>query len=180
MVLKTVKKNNPTAYFLIGHQYTGKSTWIRPLLVSTVDLIPPKYYNLDFFLHRKLKERNLEYNAKNFTMFANDASKEADENFEKWLKDGEDIIIDRTNTTRRGRVRILSKLKSHGYEIMGVVFPVLDDETIQERIKSRPDQVVPFDIVTSFRDRMEEIDDEERQFYNSIYHIRNGRAVKHT
>lgn len=160
----------PVATMLIGHQYTGKSTFIRSMLQDTSPGFRksfPKIYNLDEYV--KILLDGKPYTAENWQSVVKEANKELEKDFQHWLKNGYDIIFDRTNTTKNSRMKILRRLKN--YSIDAVVFPSLTDDEIRNRMLLRPEQHVPFDVVVDFRNRIEEIDDEERRLYRSILKV---------
>lgn len=163
--------NKPLAFMLIGHQYVGKSSFVNRLRKGAYSHLSrkefPKVYNLDEYV----KVLTDHYD-QDFLKVANEANKILEEDFKKWLADKRDIIFDRTNTTKKSRMRLLNILKKNGYGIHAIYWPALSDEEIQKRIATRPNQVVPFNIVQEFRDKLEPIDDEECKYYDNISYIR--------
>src|SRR5210317_513021 len=102
-----------TALMLIGHQYVGKTTFIDKIL-SRVER-PTHYFSLDHELHKILESKGLEYNTITFGENVKEADANAKQNFMEAMKRGDDIIIDRTNLRRKGRMRIINQLKPYGY-----------------------------------------------------------------
>jgi predicted kinase len=167
----TTANNAPIAFMLIGHQYSGKSTWIKSVmstgLSNQAQKHLPKIYNLDEYVKIVCDIRGTNYND-SWDRTVNEANKMLKEDYTKWINNKCDIIIDRTNVTKKTRMKFLRRLKQAGYLIEAVVFPVLTDEQIKKRMELRPDQKVPFDIVVGFRDKMEGIDYEERKYYADV------------
>jgi predicted kinase len=169
------RKDAPVAWMLIGHQYSGKSTWIKNVIATdysnNAKKFLPKIYNLDEYVKIVCDARGTNYND-SWDRNVNEANKLLKGDYTKWINEKCDLIIDRTNITKKTRMKFLKRLKQAGYEINAVIFPVLSDEEIKKRMDVRVDQKVPFDIVIGFRDRLEGIDYEERKYYTDIREIR--------
>lgn len=165
-----ITEKKPVATMLIGHQYTGKSTFVNGMMKDSSGNFKkhfPKLYNLDLYCQILLEANGRKYTPESWSEVVGEANKMIEGDFRNWLKENRDIIFDRTNTTKKSRMKILNRLKNY-YDIDAIIFPSLTDDEIHERIATRPNQFVPFDVVIDFRNRMEDIDDEERRFYRNI------------
>lgn len=167
----------PTAYILIGHQYTGKSTWVKETLLPIIEPYNKEHgrkvqiHNIDKYLHRVLDALELKYDEEGFSIGVNKANILLNSDYNKWLRDRDDIIFDRTNITRRARKRIVMPLIDEGYDLIAVVFPSLPDQEIEKRIAMRENQIVPLNIVQDFRARMEPLDEKEKKLYKQIFYV---------
>jgi predicted kinase len=165
-----VESQAPVAFMMIGHQYCGKSTFVQKLSKSILTAqerrVFPKIYNLDSYV----KILTEDYQG-DFLKVANEANTILEQDFKKWLAAKHDIIFDRTNTTKKSRMKILKRLKANGYKVSAIVFPILDDDEIIRRMENRPDQKVPLEVVQDFRSKLEPIDDEERKYYDWINYL---------
>lgn len=166
----------PEAVILIGHPYTGKSTWLnhvfQPLeLRPSLNQYWPKIYSLDNYINKILKEKNLKYNSENFYNNVDDAKKNLEKDFKSWLKNKTDIVIDQTNMTYKKRMKLVKILKEHGYIITAIVFRHLTDDEIHARISMRPEQVVPFEVVKKFQNNWEPIEEDEESEYIDVHYI---------
>lgn len=156
--------NKPIAIMLIGHQYTGKSTFLSRMSdVSHSD----KYFNLDAYLHEEARNRGISYQEA-FNKYVKEADAKLQSDYRRWIDEKQNIVIDRTNTTVKSRMRVARPLLKAGYEIWAFIFPNLSDDEIKRRIAMRPDQPIPFDVVASFRDKMEPLSEEELRIYDRV------------
>lgn len=153
------------AIFLVGHQYSGKSTWLANNNHGC-DVV----YSLDSVVHELAKERGVSYSDA-WSNLVGEANGILDSRLENWLKEGKRIIVDRTNMTRKSREKLLNRFLKAGYAVYAVTFPLLSSEEIQKRIDMRPNQVVPLHIVEQFRDRYEPIVGEERAKYAGVFEV---------
>lgn len=153
------------AVFLVGHQYSGKSTWLRNQTYKDYVV-----YSLDSVVHELAKERGVSY-SEAWSKLVGEANHILDRRLRDWLYEGKRIIFDRTNMTVKSRSKLLNRLIQEGYKVSAVVFPLLSSEEIQKRIDMRPDQIVPLHIVEEFRDRFEPIEGEELKKYEMVFHV---------
>ena len=61
----------------------------------------------------------------------------------------DNIYIDRTNLTRRGRERLINRFTKAGYECYAVVFSHKDQETMRHRLESREGKTIPHHVIDS-------------------------------
>lgn len=133
----------PTITFLIGPPASGKSTWVSKhgkgaLIISRDDLVDKMRKPFGWSYSETFKYPE-------FQKKVNDALKTR---INKVLNSGKDIIVDMTNMTKKGRMRILNKVPTN-YLKNAVVFNVGRDELIR-RLKKRKDETgkeVSLDIV---------------------------------
>ena len=123
------------ATFLIGLPCSGKSTYAKKL--NGV-----KHSRDDIVM--ELYEGN-SYNK----AFENVDQKEVDrifrERFEKSMLFREDIVIDRTNLTYKGRMKFVNQLRQNKYKIIYKVF-LTDFDTIIKRNESRISKTIPIEV----------------------------------
>lgn len=153
------------AIFLVGHQYSGKSTWLANNNHGC-DVV----YSLDSVVHELAKERGVSY-SEAWSKLVGEANYILDHRLGNWLYEGKRIVFDRTNMTVKSRSKLLNRLIQYGYKVYVIVFPLLSSEEIQKRIDMRPDQIVPLKIVEEFRDRFEPIEGEELKKYAGVFNI---------
>ena len=150
----------PVAILLIGHQYSGKSTWLADRKDGY------EIYSLDNEVHALAKERDVSY-AEAWKSLVKEANKIADAKLVEWVVEKRNIIFDRTNMTEKSRDRVLRFL-TRDYEKEAIVFPLLPDEQILERIAKRPTQYIPLHVVQEFRDRYEPVNDND---YRKVHYL---------
>ena len=150
----------PVAILLIGHQYSGKSTWLADRKDGY------EIYSLDNEVHALAKERDVSY-AEAWKSLVKEANKIADAKLVEWVVEKRNIIFDRTNMTEKSRDRVLRFL-TRDYEKEAIVFPLLDDATIEFRMKMRPTQYIPLKVVQEFRDRYEPVNDND---YRKVHYL---------
>lgn len=150
------------AIFLVGHQYSGKSTWL-----ASSPYKDAKIFSLDSVVHELASVKGISYSDA-WKSCVGEASRILDERLEDWIDAGETIVFDRTNMTRKSRSRYLNKMRYAGYSVKSVVFPLLSSEEILKRIAMRPNQYIPLKTVEEFRDRFEPISGEEKKLYEQV------------
>lgn len=140
---------NNKCYVLVGLPACGKTTWVTknfPIgahVCSTDNIIEDIAY-----------EYATTYNA----IFKN-AIGLAEQLFWKRIEYGrtanmKNIIIDRTNLSRKSRRKIMNALP--GYEFHAVVFPIPEHGEWERRLNSRPGKSIPSDAIQSMMQRYEE------------------------
>lgn len=111
------EKKDKEAIILVGLPASGKSTYIKNLngyeILSTDNLITEKYPNLSYEqAFNKIIEKD-EFNLIENKMF---------DLLKKHIKDGKNLIIDRTNLTKKTRRKFLNIIPDKYYNKKGVVF----------------------------------------------------------
>lgn len=124
---------SPQIIFLIGLPATGKSTYVKKFLADN----PDRNYVLlstDDILSDLGAEEGLDY-SEAFKKYISKADKKFKILFRQAKNTNSNIIVDRTNLTRKGRNKLLSQLPST-YHKIGVVFD-LDPGELQRRVDKR-------------------------------------------
>lgn len=130
-------KINAEAIFLIGLPNSGKSTYAIEKSYNNIlsrdqlvlDLAGTDNYNEAW---KKVDQKKVD--------------KEFREVFQYLLKHEDNMVIDRTNLTRKDRVKFVNQLKQNGYIISYKVFlPELS--TIHERNRQRKNKYIPNDVI---------------------------------
>ena len=132
----------PTCTFLVGIPASGKSTWVKKhakfeVVLSTDDLLE------DF-----ATLENITYNDA-FTKYMPRADKMFHDILDSCARTGDDVIIDRTNLSKKSRKRLMEKFKDKGYVFKAVVFPVPNQEELSTRLASRPGKTIPQKVMWS-------------------------------
>lgn len=131
--------------FLVGLPGAGKSTW-RQKQHGYVHVSSDDY--IDW-----VAERNgMSYNDV-FKDFIKDAEAFSMSQFEYAIKNNRDIIIDRTNLSRKSRAKFLSKLPKT-YTKEAITFSI-SDEDHEINLNSRPGKNIPPHIVESMKNNYE-------------------------
>lgn len=131
----------PTAYMLVGVPGSGKSTWVAN---QNFDMGNTVILSTDNYIEREAKGYGSTY-SEMFDRLIPLANKEMEDHLKYALDGCHDIVWDQTNTTAKLRRQKLSKLR--GYKKVAVVFPTPDIEEHQRRLDSRPDKVIPFEVI---------------------------------
>lgn len=134
----------PAFIMLIGLPGSGKSTFcsgMEKALGATV-------LSTDDFVERRAAEQGKTYNDV-WAETVGEAEKVMWTQFREATEAGKDIIVDRTNLTVKVRNRYLSKLPD-GYTKIAVLFMV-DDDTLDRRLASRPGKVIPAASIENMR-----------------------------
>lgn len=124
---------SPQIILLIGLPATGKSTYVRKFLADNSDR---NYVVLstDDILSDWGEEEGLDY-SEAFKKYASKADKKFKILFRQAKNTNSNIIVDRTNLTRKGRNKLLSQLSST-YHKIAVVFD-LDPNELKRRVDKR-------------------------------------------
>lgn len=138
----------PKAYILIGLPGVGKSTWVEDHLYFNKELT--YVVSSDNIIEDIATTYGKTYNQA-FASLIEFADKTSFELFNKYVGVEANIIVDRTNLTKKGRKRFLDILKKNGYEIEAVVFEKPDDKEWTRRLNDRPGKSIPSEVL----DRME-------------------------
>jgi predicted kinase len=144
----------PKCYQLIGVPAAGKSTWIN----SQNWISGMEYVSTDHHVHAYAKEQGKTYEDvfKDYMPTAVDlmaaevvAAREA----------GRDVLWDQTSTTVKSRARKFNMLPN--YEHIAVVFTTPAISVLKERLASRVDQPIPWEVVQGMIDNFEYPTNEE-------------------
>ena len=144
----------PKCYQLIGVPAAGKSTWIN----SQNWISGMEYVSTDHHVHAYAKEQGKTYEEvfKDYMPTAVDlmaaevvAAREA----------GRDVLWDQTSTTVKSRARKFNMLAN--YDHIAVVFTTPAISVLKERLASRVDQPIPWEVVQGMIDNFEYPTNEE-------------------
>jgi predicted kinase len=136
--------NRPSCFILIGCSGAGKSTY-------SLSKNNSKYYSwdqirLDLYgdntksikeSYRLAFERSCE---------DKDFSKKTQQQFIELIKSKNNVIVDNTNRSRKSRRFFITEAKRHGYNVVGVLFPI-SLHTLKQRWETRRDKYVPWNTV---------------------------------
>ena len=136
--------HSPKLIMLIGLPASGKTTWTNKFLAQN-----PGYtvVSSDDIIERYAKKDGINY-SQAFHKYADVADKEFKQELQAALQAKKNIIVDRTNMSKKSRNKILSNVPK-GYERIAVVFdvarPELDKRLVQREYdtgKRIPKEVV--------------------------------------
>lgn len=119
MSYKKPKKPKPTVWLTVGPPASGKSTWAEALMVSNPNIA---YVSRDAILEERAKELGQTYDE---VWDDPVAMTEIDSlhytRLRDYLEAGRDIIIDRTNVSKKSRRKSLANVPKK-YNVIAVVF----------------------------------------------------------
>lgn len=141
----------PKAIFLVGLPCSGKSTYLS----NRSDLSDYEVLSSDNFIDNKAKEMNKTYD-EIFEKTIEEANEHFFSELERCVSEGKNIVIDRTNTNKKSRRKILSKLD--GYEREAIYFDI-DYDIVDKRLEERSEnenKTVPYFVVESMKIMFEE------------------------
>lgn len=129
MVVIFGENNMPEVILMVGLPGSGKSTYISKYYKDGYVII-----SSDDLIQEKADELGKTYDDV-FSDYIGDASKYANILLDKAIKDRKNIIIDKTNMSKKARNRVLSRIPT-GYNKTAIVFNV-DTEVLLNRITTR-------------------------------------------
>lgn len=133
----------PICKILIGVPGSGKSTW-------TID--QEDWDEVILSSDNIIEEIAFEYGMTYDEAFRS-LIKFADEVLERdafnIAENGEGVIVDRTNVSRKARKRWIDHFKKYGYTIEAYVFPTPNAEEHFRRLNNRPGKSIPTDVINS-------------------------------
>lgn len=136
----------PTVYFLIGVPGSGKTTWVKSLVTSSVVI------STDDHVERIAAERGATY-SDIFHDVVGQATALMKSDLKNAIANDKDVIWDQTNTTIKGRAAKLSKFPKH-YKKVAVFFKTPVD--LKERLASRPGKHIPAFVVANMISGLQE------------------------
>jgi len=144
----------PKCYQLIGVPAAGKSTWIN----SQNWIGGMEYVSTDHHVHAYAKLQGKTYREV-FEEYMPTAVELMAQEVVAARTAGRDILWDQTSTTVKSRARKFNMLPD--YEHIAVVFTTPTIEVLKERLASRIDQPIPWEVVQGMIDNFEMPTDEE-------------------
>jgi len=139
----------PRCYQLIGVPGAGKSTWYANQDWAKECV----YVSTDKYVEIHAASLGKTYNDV-FDEFMPEAVNLMCQDVIVARNDGKDIVWDQTSTTIKSRKRKFNMLPD--YEHIAVVFPTPKIEDLENRLKSRPNKIIPKDVVQNMIDNFEE------------------------
>jgi predicted kinase len=121
---------------LVGVPASGKTTYRNSVNAANFVVV-----SSDDIIEELCANAGVTYN-EGFSKFINEATRIFNDKLGKALNNGECILVDRTNLTKRSRNAILSRVPDSYYR-EAIVLPVPEMSTWIERLASRPDKQIP-------------------------------------
>lgn len=139
----------PVCKILIGVPASGKSTWLMSpedpggTILSSDNIIDEIAY-----------EYGMTYNEA-FSTLVMFADVVLDRYALELAVAGEDVIIDRTNVSKKARRRWIEHFSKYGYTFEAYFFPTPDAVEHNRRLNSRPGKNIPPDVINSMIGNLE-------------------------
>ena len=152
----------PKCYQLIGVPAAGKSTWIN----SQNWISGMEYVSTDHHVHEYAKLQGKTYRDV-FEEYMPTAVELMAQEVVAARTAGRDVLWDQTSTTVKSRARKFNMLPN--YEHIAVVFPTPAIEVLKERLASRIEQPIPWEVVQGMIDNFEYPTEEEG--FNEIWQV---------
>ena len=130
----------PTCYQLVGVSGSGKSTWVK----NQIWALGLSIVSTDNFVEAYATEQGKTY-TEVFTDYMPIAVRLMANHAEICRANGVDVIWDQTSTTVKSRARKFNMLPD--YEHIAVVFAMPDRDEHARRLNSRPDKIIPDQVV---------------------------------
>jgi len=138
-----------TLYMLIGVPGSGKSTWAKSqnwIKICT-------YISTDELVEEYAKRTNSTYNEV-FQEYMPEAVKVMTNMVIEARKAGKDIVWDQTSCTVITRAKKI-KMLPH-YRKIAVVFKTPPETELRARLDSRPDKIIPWEVVSDMANKLEQ------------------------
>lgn len=139
----------PYCYQLIGPPCVGKTTYVEQ---NDAWVDGKVYVSTDRLIHAYAKEQGKTY-VEVFEEYMPQAIERMNQQVQDARKAGLDIIWDQTNTTVKSRARKFNMLPD--YRHIAIVFPIPEISVLKERLASRVDQPIPWEVVQGMMDQFE-------------------------
>ena len=121
---------------LVGVPASGKTTYRNVINASNFVVV-----SSDDIIEELCANSGVTY-SEGFSSFINEANRVFNNKLQTALKNGDCILVDRTNLTKQSRKRILSQVPDNYYK-EAIVFPVPETDVWNKRLASRPDKNIP-------------------------------------
>lgn len=146
---------------LVGVPASGKTTYRNSVNAANFVVV-----SSDDILEELCANEGVTY-TDGFPMFINEATRIFNDKLGKALNNGECILVDRTNLTKRSRNSILSRVPNDYYR-EAIVFPVPETTVWMKRLDSRPDKQIPFHVLRNMVASYE-VPDQDEGFDSVIF-----------
>lgn len=141
--------SKPNLYLLVGLPGSGKTTWVKnQFWADSCEIISTDYYIEQYAFAQNKKQHDI------FLEYMPTAVQKMLEHVEKAKKLRRNIIWEQTSTTVVSRVKKLRLLPD--YRAHAIVMPQLSDMELQRRLASRPNKIIPRDVISSMIENYEE------------------------
>jgi predicted kinase len=150
-----------TVYILIGLPGCGKSTW-REAHLRANSTIETVIISSDDIVEDIAREKGISYDEAHKLVDWKSATSRMRAHFRQALNKGQDVIVDRTNMSRKSRKMFLKDLPET-YESVAVLFTV-PDTVLKQRLEARAaatGKSIPADVLESMASRYMAPDREE-------------------
>jgi predicted kinase len=140
----------PTLTVLVGLPGSGKTTWRKEYLASNPDTV---VISQDDLLDAYAVANALTYTEAFQQADLKKIEKQVYALFDEAVAQGQDILLDRTNMTAKGRASFLKRL-TEGYEKVAVVFEI-DEATLAYRLLKRANaegKFIPDFVIRNFQE----------------------------
>jgi predicted kinase len=158
------------AYMMIGIPGCGKSTWIKENVFNSNTVI----LSTDNIIEKVAEARDLTYNEV-FEELISDATKMFFHDISDNVLCGVDIIIDRTNLSKKSRKKILDMIPDD-YIKVAIVVTCSDEFILANRLQNRPGKNIPNHVIENMKKSFE-IPSEDEGF-KSIVHIETAPQIE--
>ena len=153
----------PKCIMLIGVPAAGKSTYIEANLKSN-EIV----HSTDAIIEQLARDWGYTYDEV-FTDLIKFADRAFWDGISASIENDQDIVIDRTNLSVKGRKRFFDFLRNAAYEVEAIVFPTPEESEWKRRLASRPGKTIPAYVLKSMASSYEA--PSEAEGFTSITYI---------
>ena len=125
---------------LVGVPASGKTTYRNSVNAANFVVV-----SSDDILEELCFNAGVTY-TEGFPMFINEATRIFNDKLGQAINNGECILVDRTNLTKKSRRGIMARVPADYYR-EAIVFPVPETAVWMKRLDSRPDKQIPFHVL---------------------------------
>lgn len=140
-----MSKNKPWFTMLVGLPACGKSTWRANALHRPHTV----FLSTDDEIEKLCAAQGITYD-QGFKLFIDQAQKIMNEKMADAIRNRVDMVLDRTNLTKKSRARSMAQLPKE-YIRRAFFFPIPDDTEWKRRLNSRPGKCIPQAVLDEMR-----------------------------